>query len=107
MDRWFVRVKEDPGPPYGKAYGHWKKHRKNPQAMTLSDDDARNMVAVRMINEYYDVSVEVAMDWRLSGRDLPTLMATEYEKRHGKKPAAASNSKQNPSQGGKAKGKKR
>jgi len=97
MDRWFVRVKENPGPPYGNAYGHWKKHRKNPEAMALSDDEARNLVAVRMIHEYYDVSVEVAMDWRSSGRDLPTLMAGEYEKRHGK----------SPSQSGKGKGKKK
>ena len=85
MNRWFVRVKGDPGPPFDEAYGNWKKHRKDPQAMALSDDEARSLIAVRMIHEYYDVPVDVAMDWRSSGRDLPTLMATEYERRHGQK----------------------
>lgn len=85
MNRWFVRAKEVPGPPYARAYGDWKEHKKKPQAMELSDDEARNLVAVRMIHEYYDVSVEVAMDWRSSGSDLPTLLATEYENRHGER----------------------
>jgi len=84
VDVWFVPVKRDPGPPYGKAYGHWKKHHKNPKAVTLTDADVSNLVAVRMLHEYYSVSVEVAMEWRSSGRPLSALMSDEYEKRHGK-----------------------
>ena len=85
VDVWFVEVHHDPGPPYGKAYGHWKRHNRNKnQPMVLSDTDIRNLTAVRMIHEYFGVSVEVAMDWRSSGRDLDTIMAGEYHKRHGK-----------------------
>ena len=109
-DAWFVPVKKDPGPPYGNAYGHWKKHgKKSPAKMNLSDADAQNLVAVRMLHEYYGVSVEVAMEWRSSGRDLEDITAGAYRNRHGKdkkshdKVAASSHGSQGKSKG---KGKK-
>jgi len=90
-DVWFVPVRRDPGPPYGRAYGYWRKHRhEHDRAYRLSDADARNLVAVRMIHEYYGVPVEVAMDWRSSGSDLRTLVNREYRKRHGGGERAAS-----------------
>ena len=93
MDAWFPTVRHDPGPPYGKAYGHYKKHRKNPSAANLTDADVANLVAVRMLHEYYSVPIEVAMEARASGRALNALMSDEYGKRHGKKPASPGNSK--------------
>jgi hypothetical protein len=105
VEVWFVPVRRDPGPPYGKAYGHWKKHPKNPGAVRLTDADATNLVAVRMLHEYYDVPVEIAMDWRSSGRPLQTLMSDEYEKRHGKGSASPGKSKKKHT--GKSKGKGR
>ena len=113
-DVWFVPVKRDPGPPYGKAYGHWKKNgKKSPGKMNLSDTDTKNLVAVRMLHEYYGVSVEVAMKWRSSGRDLKKITAGEYRSRHGKShTASASMGAQSPGDkgkkksGGKGKGKK-
>lgn len=84
-DSWFPPVRRDPGPPYGKAYGHWKNHRKSRTAkLVLSDADARNLVAVRLLHEYYGVSVEAAMEWRASSRNLDRLTAQEYRNRHGK-----------------------
>lgn len=106
-DAWFVPVKRDPGPPYGKAYGHWKKNGKKSSAkMNLSDSDAQNLVAVRMLHEYYGVSIEVAMEWRSSGRDLKDITAGEYRNRHGKnnkatgKVAANSSGDQGKNKGG-------
>lgn len=91
---WFVPVTRDPGPPYGKAYGHWKKQKRNPEAVfTLTDGDIRNLVAVRMVHEYYGVPVEVAMEWRASGRDLRALVSAEYKERHGKAGAPRRHSK--------------
>jgi hypothetical protein len=81
-DAWFVPVRRQPGPPYGKAYGHWKNGKNSTYRMT--DADARNLVAVRMIHEYYGVPVDVAMDWRASGQSVRTLMTREYRQRHGK-----------------------
>jgi len=103
MDVWFVPVKRDPGPPYGKAYGHWKKHRKNPGAVRLTDTDVANLVAVRMLHEYYSVSVEAAMEWRSSGRPLQALMSSEYEKRHSNRSASPGKSKSHKSGTGKGK----
>ena len=83
-DVFFVPVARDPGPPYGKAYGYWKKHKQNPKnALVLKDADVRNLVAVRMAHEYYGVPVETAMQWRSSGKDVRTVMNGEYRKRHG------------------------
>jgi hypothetical protein len=85
VDAWFVPVARDPGPPYGKAYGYWKKHRRDPRAVVrLTDGDVRNLVAVRVIHEYYGAPVDVAMQWRASGRNLPALVSEEYHRRHGK-----------------------
>lgn len=84
-DVFFVPVQRDPGPPYGKAYGYWKKHKKDPRSpIVLKDADVRNLVAVRMAHEYYGVPVETAMQWRSSGKDVRTVMTGEYRKRHGK-----------------------
>ena len=85
MDAWFVPVQRDPGPPYGKAYGHWRKHRENPKYMVvLGDADLRNLVAVRMAHEYYGVPVDDAMRWRASGSSVREVMVREYNVRHGK-----------------------
>lgn len=83
VDVWFVPVSHDPGPPYGKAYGYWKKHKKNPKTrVVLTDADCRNLVAVRVAHEYYGVPVRTAMEWRASGARVDRVMAGEYRKRH-------------------------
>jgi hypothetical protein len=83
VNAWFVPVEHDPGPPYGKAYGYWKKHQRNPKyIVVLNDHDARNLVAVRMAHEYYAVPAEKAMQWRGSGRNVRDVMVWEYEQRH-------------------------
>jgi hypothetical protein len=85
---WFVPVTRNPGPPYGNAYGRWKKHGKGgPDKIALSDAEARDLVAVRMLHEYYGVTAEMAMDWRASGKGLRELSAGEYRRRHGGKHA--------------------
>jgi hypothetical protein len=82
-DVWFVPVPRDPGPPYGHAYGYWKKHKNDPRSdYILADVDVRNLVAVRVMHEYYNVDVNVAMDWRSDGRDLRALVSDEYRGRH-------------------------
>jgi hypothetical protein len=87
-DVWFVPLPNKPGPPYGKAYGQWKKHRKSKRAtIALADADIRNLVAVRMIHDYYGVPIETAMKWRANGRKVHVLMAEEYLRRHGRNSA--------------------
>jgi hypothetical protein len=80
---WYVPVARDPGPPYGKAYGYWRKHERNPNYnVRLSDRQTRDLVAVRMAHEYYGVAPEVAMDWRRGGSNVQKIMTREYHTRH-------------------------
>jgi hypothetical protein len=84
-DIWFVTVERDPGPPYGKAYGYWKKQKKNQRHVwRLTDGEIRDLVAVRMLHEYYGMPAEAAMEIRASGKNLTLLMTEEYGRRHGK-----------------------
>jgi len=108
-DVWFLPVKMEPRPPYGKAYGHWKKSKKSKQRFVLSDTDCRNLVAARMLHECYGVSVERAMEMRASGKDLKKLTAGEYRNKHGKSHQKEKKVADNSSGGksnGKGKGKK-
>ncbi len=85
FDRWFLPVTTEPGPPFGNAYGSWRKHQQNPaHLVVLADADVRNLVAARMLHEYYGIPIETAMKLRASGRNIRDLVADEYETRHGK-----------------------
>jgi hypothetical protein len=81
VERWYVQVEQDPGPPYGKAYGYWKKHKRNPQRMKLSDVQCRDLVALRIAHEYYGVDVNIAANWRREG-DIQHVMTERYWERH-------------------------
>ena len=41
----FAGIDRDPGPPYGRAWGYWKRH---PSTTALSDSDVRGLVQVRL-----------------------------------------------------------
>jgi len=55
------------GPPYGKAYGYYKKYKKNYKRVVLADDDVINLVNLRFMSEYHGVTPEVIMDRRGRG----------------------------------------
>jgi hypothetical protein len=82
-DAWFVEVDRNPGGRYSRPYGQWNRYRQNPRhVVRLSDQEIRDLVAVRMSHEYYGVSPEIAMSWRRGGADVRTIMAREYRSRH-------------------------
>jgi hypothetical protein len=96
VEVWFVEVDHHPGPPYGMAYGHWKKHRRDKHhRFVLSDTEAKDLVSVRMIHEYYGVPVATAMEWTASGRGLTSNLSAEYHRRHGKPASAPGKGKKN------------
>jgi hypothetical protein len=84
-DVWFVPVARHPGPPYGRAYGHWKKHGRNGRAYRIDDRTARDLVAVRVIHDYYGIPADRAMDMRRRGHRIDSLVCNEYRTRHGKR----------------------
>jgi len=81
-ERIFVEMPREPGPPYGKAYGHWKKHPREEVAVT--DDDIRYWTNVRTQARYFGVAPEVVVGWRDSGRTWKSVAASEYREKKGK-----------------------
>jgi hypothetical protein len=55
------------GPPYGKAYGHYKKHGQDYKKVVLADSDVINLVNLRFISEYHGAAPEAVMDMRGQG----------------------------------------
>jgi hypothetical protein len=55
------------GPPYGNAYGHYKKHQKDCKKVVLVDNDVVNLVNLRFMSEYHGKPAEVVMDRRGRG----------------------------------------
>ena len=67
------------GPPYGNAYGHYKRHRNNYRNVILMDDDVINLVNLRFMSEYHGVAPEVIMDKRGKGEKF-FAMDNEFRK---------------------------
>jgi len=61
---YYVPVSVAPGPPYGKAYGYYKKPRNQWKTIVLSDDDVVNMVQLRFVSDHYHMSPEKVMESR-------------------------------------------
>jgi hypothetical protein len=67
------------GPPYGNAYGHYKKHKKDYKQVFLVDDDVVNLVNLRFMSEYHGIPAEVVMDRRGRGERF-VAMNHEFHK---------------------------
>lgn len=62
---YYVPVVVTPGPPYGKAWGHYKKKpRKQWDTIVLADDDIVNLVQVRFLSDYYGVTPDRIIEVR-------------------------------------------
>ncbi len=74
---YYVPVAVVPGPPYGKAWGHYKKKpRKQWNTIVLADDDVVNLVQVRFISDYYRIPPERVFE--VHGHH-PDIIAVNYE----------------------------
>jgi hypothetical protein len=71
---YYVPVTVVSGPPYGKAYGHYRKKSRNQwHTIVLSDDDIVNLVELRFISEYYGIAPERVIEARGRHRDFVTV----------------------------------
>ncbi|HKQ97560.1 MAG TPA: hypothetical protein VJV75_06780 [Candidatus Polarisedimenticolia bacterium] len=52
----FTGMDRDPGPPYGRAWGYWKKHRAAKSPWRLDDPDIVGLVKLQTVSSYYRVS---------------------------------------------------
>lgn len=83
-DIYFTVLPANPGPPYGKAWGYWKKHKAQPtMVFTLGDDDLRNLVQLRLVSEHYKVKPEEVIKWRGSGKAFQAIIFDEHGKKSG------------------------
>ena len=81
-DVYYVPVAVTPGPPYGRALGHYKKkHRKEWKTIVLSDADIVNLVELRFLSEHYRVAPERIIALRADDRDFVAVHADL--RRHG------------------------
>ena len=71
------------GPPYGNAYGYYKKHKNNYKMVRLVDDDVVNLVNLRFMSDYHGLPPEAIMDKRGKGVNF-FVMNDEFHKAKGK-----------------------
>ncbi len=76
---------EKVGPPYGKAYGNYKKYRpkKEWKKIVLSDSDVVDLVNLRFISEYHKIAPDKVIEMRGQGRNFLNINI-EIEKGKGK-----------------------
>ncbi|MGH9255246.1 MAG: hypothetical protein ACRD3C_11840 [Vicinamibacterales bacterium] len=67
---YYVPVVVAPGPPYGRAYGHYKKPRKRWRTIVLADPDVVNLVHLRFLSDHYHVAPERVIEMRGRHRDF-------------------------------------
>ncbi len=74
VDVLFARIDRDPGPPYGKAWGHWKKNRR---AVRLSDSDIAGLVQIQIGSRVSGVTPFELARARGQGRAVASVVAKE------------------------------
>ena len=82
---YYVELPSDPGPPYGRAWGYWRRHPR--QELRLSDDEVRGFVTLRAISDYSDLSVTDVLRLRREGYTPARIV--EAGKKTRSSPAAA------------------
>jgi len=70
----YVDVPGDCGPPYGKAFGHFKhRTRRQWREIRLADPDIINLVNLRFMSEHYNWSAEEVIKMRGKGKSFVSI----------------------------------
>jgi hypothetical protein len=72
-DVYYVPVVVRSGPPYGRAYGHYKKPKNQWNTIVLTDADIVNLVELRFMSEHYHVAPERIVELRERDVDFVTI----------------------------------
>jgi hypothetical protein len=71
---YFVKFASDPGPPYGKAWGHYKKTpRKKWHQIQLGDHDIINLVNLKFLAEKHQCSPEKIVRLKKQGKSFANM----------------------------------
>lgn len=85
-DVYYVPVAVTPGPPYGKAYGHYKKRKKSEwKKIKLADADIINLVNLRFISDHYGYAPDKVIKYRSEGRNFVVINDKIKKEKKGKK----------------------
>jgi hypothetical protein len=101
----FADVPPDPGPPYGHAWGYWKKHRDNPRSrIVLTDVEFADLVNLRIAHRALGVDAHEVVRLRGQGRPFRVITGNAYRAKHGGKPEGKPGGKSVGKPGGEPKG---
>ena len=95
----YVKFDRDPGPPYGKAWGHFKKHKRSEwHKVKLVDADVINLVNLKFASEHYGHTPAQIVKMRAKGDSFVALhkkvKADKMKQRKQKAKAVASTDNQ-------------
>jgi hypothetical protein len=81
-DAFYVEFRDEPAPPYGKAWGYYRKHpRSQWNRIVLADDDVINLVNLRFMTERYRCTPDEVVKLRASKKGFIAIHS-EVEKKH-------------------------
>ncbi len=89
VDVLFVGIHRNPGPPHGKAWGHWKKRGR---AVPLTDHDIRGFVWLQVGNTLTGISAFELAQAHGKGRSVSTVVVEKKGRPHHAKPPKAGGS---------------
>lgn len=106
---YYVEVQKVKGPPYGKAYGHFKnKPKKEWNTIKLVDADIVNFVNLRFLSEHYGHSPDEIVRMRSEGESFVNINAKVKQAKQSQKKREVTTSKSvKAKSAGKAKEKKK
>jgi hypothetical protein len=83
----FVGLDRDPGPPYGKAWGYWKKHYRPGTRMRyrISDRDIVGLVKVQTASRHFGASPLAVIGAQRDGRRPEAFTADRWKQKNGRK----------------------
>lgn len=101
---YYVAFAKDPGPPYGKAWGHYKNRKKDEwKTVRLGDTDIINFVNIKFMSERYGYSPDEVIKMRNKGESF--VLVNSKIKKQSKQHANSDNSGKDKSKKGKGKDK--
>jgi len=106
-ERVVVALPRDPGPPYGKAWGHYRNHhghKSAPRSVVLSDPEFSDWIGARVVSRAYDIDVVAVLESRSQGLSLADMVALQEQRQDAGKPSQKKKNKSNSASAGKSNG---
>lgn len=97
---YYVAFENDPGPPYGKAWGHYKNHKKEEwKNVRLGDADIVNFVNVKFMCDRYGYTPDQVIKMRDKGESFVFVNSKIKKHKQSKHADADNSSKDKPAKG--------